>query len=142
MAAAFSGCQKEDFMDTVEETKNYSLRTANPKWEWYDNGPEDFGCSSDDVDCFDVVIITGFANKATMNSIISTIIGGNTSAIIQSFTNHRAFLLSEGIDAVDVDGVINSTKTVNMRGTNPNQIRYMRFYVNGSLDIVYPIKNQ
>lgn len=140
IALVFGSCQKDKLVQDV--TGNSFIRATAGLREFYDNGGTDYGCRPVEVNCHpDDIIINGSGDIAIMNGILNTIIGGNSSSIIAVFTNNRLFLLNYGIDVQDVDGVINGFKTVNVKGSSTSQTRFMRFYANGQINFVYPIRN-
>lgn len=145
----YIGCEKQNLMTdnklTVADnnlTANSSLTNSNLRTSahrtFYENPQGNNGfCFSPATNCLDDLIING-SPLTTMNGIINTINNGSSQAIASSFSTNRAFLLNY-IDSEDVDGVINATESVSMRGTNPNNTRYMKFYSGSQLIAVYPI---
>jgi len=139
------GCNKNDDLQMGNElssNRQLQLRTDNNLRIYYDHGGKDYGCHKTGGNCLPDIVIT--ADKIQrMDQIFDTVDDGDVDDIITIFTEEYD-LLTESVDESTIDSVINGEYTVESKGFNSENIRYLLFYSNQNsikvLELVAPFK--
>ena len=142
MGVVFVACQKTSVETAPKTVKNEVKNTMRPiggfnrtlKGCW-----PDIYCAPPPGDCYDDVIVYGFIEIQTFESIFTAIDTQDTQGIANTFQEHRNFLIEYMLEQ-HVDAAIQQSVITEHYYNSGLDTHFLVFKQNNSVIAVYPVK--
>lgn len=143
-AIAFASCSKQrEIAPKAEEMSKEAVQTfkrgSGPNASFQDYGGTNYGCWLPAIECLPEVVLTP---NTSLTTAFRAIQSGNGNAIRTAFTNNKAELLNYMNEGA-IDGVINSTLDVTMKG-DYTDAKFFVLFKDASTQVpyeTYPFQN-